>query len=178
MQQELEVPVYGISLGDLVWDNMPFHEVYKQRIRKIGVPIFQVIGNHDHDKAITVDADADASFEAAFGPTYYSYNIGDCHFVVLDDVLYTGSSSYTADTTDEQMAWLEQDLKYVPKDKLIIIGRISPLRAATVPRAMSPITRSFTPCSTAIMSGYFRDTRTTTIRPRFPKPSRRIRSGR
>ena len=31
-------------------------------------------------------------------------------------------SSYTADITDEQMAWLEQDLKYVPKDKLIIIG--------------------------------------------------------
>ena len=115
-------PVYGISLGDLVWDNMPFHEVYKQRIRKIGVPVFQVIGNHDHNKAITVDADADASFEAAFGPTYYSYNIGDCHFIVLDDVLYTGSSSYTADITDEQMAWLEQDLKYVPKDKLIIIG--------------------------------------------------------
>ena len=122
VQQELEAPVYGISLGDLVWDNMPFHEVYKQRIRKIGVPVFQVIGNHDHNKAITVDADADASFEAAFGPTYYSYNIGDCHFIVLDDVLYTGSSSYTADITDEQMAWLEQDLKYVPKDKLIIIG--------------------------------------------------------
>ena len=76
VQQELEAPVYGISLGDLVWDNMPFH----------------------------------------------SYNIGDCHFIVLDDVLYTGSSSYTADITDEQMAWLEQDLKYVPKDKLIIIG--------------------------------------------------------
>lgn len=89
VQQELEAPVYGISLGDLVWDNMPFHEVYKQRIRKIGVPVFQVIGNHDHNKAITVDADADASFEAAFGPTYYSYNIGDCHFIVLDDVLYT-----------------------------------------------------------------------------------------
>ena len=86
------------------------------------MPVFQVIGNHDHNKAITVDADADASFEAAFGPTYYSYNIGDCHFIVLDDVLYTGSSSYTADITDEQMAWLEQDLKYVPKDKLIIIG--------------------------------------------------------
>ncbi|MFR6635503.1 MAG: hypothetical protein ACLUQ6_13150 [Alistipes onderdonkii] len=59
------------------------------------MPVFQVIGNHDHNKAITVDADADASFEAAFGPTYYSYNIGDCHFIVLDDVLYTGSSSYT-----------------------------------------------------------------------------------
>ena len=57
-----------------------------------------------------------------FGPTYYSYNIGDCHFVVLDDVLYTGSSNYTAEITEAQMAWLEQVLKHVPKDKLIIIG--------------------------------------------------------
>ena len=112
----------GISLGDLVWDNMPFHSVYKEQIRKIGVPVFQVIGNHDHDKAIGMDTEADHSFRAAFGPTYYSYNIGDCHFVVLDDVLYTGSSNYTAEITEAQMAWLEQDLKHVPKDKLIIIG--------------------------------------------------------
>jgi len=48
--QQLDKPVYGISLGDLVWDNMPFHSVYKEQIRKIGVPVFQVIGNHDHDK--------------------------------------------------------------------------------------------------------------------------------
>ena len=120
--QQLDKPVYGISLGDLVWDNMPFHSVYKEQIRKIGVPVFQVIGNHDHDKAIGMDTEADHSFRAAFGPTYYSYNIGDCHFVVLDDVLYTGSSNYTAEITEAQMAWLEQDLKHVPKDKLIIIG--------------------------------------------------------
>ena len=104
VQQELDKPVYGISLGDLVWDNMPFHSVYKEQIRKIGVPIFQVIGNHDHDKAIGVDTEADHSFRSAFGPTYYSYNIGDCHFVVLDDVLYTGSSNYTAEITEAQMA--------------------------------------------------------------------------
>ncbi len=122
VQEELQAPVYGISLGDLVWDNMPYHTIYKERIQKIGVPVFQAIGNHDHDKAVSDDTEADASFESAFGPTYYSYNIGDCHFIVLDDVLYAGSSSYTADITDEQMAWLEQDLQYVPKDKLIILG--------------------------------------------------------
>ena len=122
VQEELQAPVYGISLGDLVWDNMPYHTIYKERIQKIGVPVFQAIGNHDHDKAVSDDTEADASFESAFGPTYYSYNIGDCHFIVLDDVLYAGSSSYTADITDEQMAWLKQDLQYVPKDKLIILG--------------------------------------------------------
>ena len=121
-RKSIATPCYGIELGDVIYNELTVYPVYLHNTDRVNMVTFNVIGNHDHDKAITVDADADASFEAAFGPTYYSYNIGDCHFVVLDDVLYTGSSSYTADITDEQMAWLEQDLKYVPKDKLIIIG--------------------------------------------------------
>lgn len=119
---DLEAPVYGISLGDLVWDNMPYHEVYKAEMEKLGVPIFQVIGNHDHDQAVSDDSGAAHSFEASFGPANYSYNIGDCHFVVLDDVIYTGAKNYTGGLTDAQLAWLEQDLSHVPKDKLIILG--------------------------------------------------------
>lgn len=120
--ERLAAPVYGISLGDLVWDNMSYHEVYKAEMEKIGVPVFQVIGNHDHDRNVMDDAGSAHSFETSFGPTYYSYNIGDCHFVVLDDVLYNGSKEYTSGLTDVQMAWLEQDLSHVSKDKLIVLG--------------------------------------------------------
>ena len=167
VQQELDKPVYGISLGDLVWDNMPFHSVYKEQIRKIGVPVFQVIGNHDHDKAIGVDTEADHSFRSAFGPTYYSYNIGDCHFVVLDDVLYTGSSNYTAAITEAQMAWLEQDLKYVPKDKLIILGVHIPTSRRNRPTSHVANYRElyelFDGYHVRILSGHSHNNYTTTI---------------
>ena len=125
VQQELEVPVYGISLGDLVWDNMPFHEVYKQRIRKIGVPIFQVIGNHDHDQTTLLkDSLGTMHYEMHLGPTCYSANIGRVHYIFIDDILYDrkdAKESYRHGLYDETVHWLIEDLKYVPKDKIIMI---------------------------------------------------------
>jgi hypothetical protein len=118
----LSKPVYGISLGDLVWDNMPYFADYVEHISQIGAPVFSVIGNHDHNEKVTKDEGSDLDFKAHFGPTYYSYNIGDVHFVVLDDIYYEGRSNYTGRITDQQLKWLEEDLKYVSKDKLIILG--------------------------------------------------------
>lgn len=123
--QTLPQPVYGISLGDLVWDNLPYFSEYSKQVNTLQIPVFSVIGNHDHDMSIIDDDEASAkSFEEHFGPTYYSYNIGDVHFVVLDDVYYSGGANktYSAKITQEQIDWLKEDLKHVSKDKLIILG--------------------------------------------------------
>lgn len=173
--EELAQPVYGISLGDLVWDNMPYHAVYKEEMRKLGVPIFQVIGNHDHDQAVKDDAGAAHSFEASFGPAYYSCNIGDCHLVVLDDVLYTGSKNYTGALTEEQLAWLEQDLRYVPKDKLILLGvhiptsrRNRPTTTITGSRELYALLEGY---DVRILSGHSHNNYTTTISERIEENS-------
>lgn len=124
-------PVYGISLGDLVWDNMPYYAEYTEQIRKIGVPVFQVIGNHDHNMGvINDDAKSAKDYEESFGPTYYSYNIGDCHFIVLDDVEYSGGpyKGYKGKIAEAQLEWLKQDLKYVSKEKLIVLGMHIPTK--------------------------------------------------
>jgi calcineurin-like phosphoesterase family protein len=126
VQQELikpDVPVYGLSLGDLVWDNMPYFKDYATEIKRLAIPVFQIIGNHDHDRTVlNDDYTAARHFETNFGPTYYSYNIGNCHFVVLDDVNYSAVDDYAAHITENQLNWLKEDLKYVSKDKLIIMG--------------------------------------------------------
>ena len=128
----LNQPVYGISLGDLVWDNIPFFANYRNEISKINIPIFQLVGNHDHDQYVSNnDYNATLQYEKFFGPTYYSYNIGDCHFVVLDDVYFqniTDKSDYSGFVTSNQMRWLKEDLKHVSKDKLIIIGTHIPTK--------------------------------------------------
>lgn len=116
--------VYGIVVGDVVWDRLDFYNLYTKHLNdRLDFPLFQVIGNHDHNQAV-IDNDylASAEFEAAFGPTYYSYNIGDCHYVVLDDIYYTDRVNYRSYITPEQLIWLKEDLKYVSKDKLIILG--------------------------------------------------------
>ncbi|MCI1683328.1 MAG: calcineurin-like phosphoesterase family protein [Bacteroides sp.] len=118
----IEGPVYGISLGDMVWDNMPYHDDYVNYIKKFDIPMFHVIGNHDFDKNITEEKHYADNFKSHFGPVYYSYNRGDCHFIVLDDVAYQGAGTYAKYISENQMEWLKQDLKYVSKDKLIILG--------------------------------------------------------
>lgn len=112
----------GISLGDICWNAPAHYSTYRNRIAQLGVPMLSVIGNHDHDKGGTGDITTDKSYRDAMGPTYYSLNIGDWHIVALDDVLYTSHSDYAATITDQQMAWLKEDLKYVDKSKSILIG--------------------------------------------------------
>ena len=123
VEQLKDQPIYGISLGDLGWDNMDIYSTYKKYIGQLNIPFFSVIGNHDHNEnIIDQDMNADYEFKEAFGPTYYSYNIGNCHFVVLDDVLYKNRKKYDATITNDQFKWLKKDLSYVDKNKLIIIA--------------------------------------------------------
>ena len=123
--QTISPNAYGIQLGDIVWNKPDMYPTYKNLMTQVSVPTFSVIGNHDHNEGIKNDTGSDKDFRDAMGPTYYSVNIGDAHLVVLDDVLYSGASGrndYSGCITDQQMAWLEKDLSYVSKDKMIILG--------------------------------------------------------
>ena len=103
---------YGICVGDIVWDWYNAHKKQKQHFEEMGFPNFMVIGNHDHKctaadqgDAAKQDSVADDSFTATFGPTYYSFNIGAIHYVVLDNVMYTGSGgskAYNCGLTTDQ----------------------------------------------------------------------------
>lgn len=118
--------VIGMTLGDNVWDNMPFHKQFMDLFSKVGIPIFPVIGNHDHDLQTPVDYKADHVFKDNFGPTYYSFNRGDVHLIALDNINYNGRKNYTEEFSKEQLEWLKKDLEFVPKDKLIVIGYHAP----------------------------------------------------
>lgn len=117
--------VYGIALGDLVWNSPQLYPEFKRQTARIGVPVFPVIGNHDHNENIHNDTDSDRDFRNALGPTYYSVNIGDCHLVVLDDILYSaarGRNDYKGQITAQQMEWLKKDLAHVGRDKIILVA--------------------------------------------------------
>lgn len=123
-------PVFGLSLGDLVGDDLSLHKPYINAIAELGLPWFNVMGNHDMNYDVTTDSLSDESFEAAFGPNNYSFNYGDAHFIVLDDILYpdprTGKG-YLGGFRKDQLDWIENDLKLVPKDRLIVLAFHIPL---------------------------------------------------
>lgn len=123
-------PLFGISLGDLVGDNLSLHPEYKQTIGQMGLPWYNVIGNHDMNYDVESDSLSDEGFEKMFGPANYAFNVGNAHFLVLDDVLYphpTTGKGYQGGFRKEQLDFIENNLRFVPKDKLIVLAFHIPL---------------------------------------------------
>ena len=141
-------PCYGITLGDIISTNFSKTgdaSSYREPMRKlfaksvIGMPVFQVMGNHDanyayHGGGIDPTPDRYSStwqlkmqrdHEAVFGPANYSFNRGDAHIVGMRNIEYYLSSSneYTSRIgfSAAQIEWLRQDLEIIPKDKLVIL---------------------------------------------------------
>lgn len=69
--------VYGITLGDIVFDTPDLWSNMKEAMGNRNLTIFQTIGNHDHLKTETSDDKAAANFESQFGPRNYSFNRGN-----------------------------------------------------------------------------------------------------
>lgn len=114
--------IHGIAVGDIVWDELNLFADYNQAVALMGIPFFQCLGNHDMDYNKGDDSVSDDSFQAAYGPTYYSFNRGKAHYVVLDDVRYLGKErEYDGFITRQQLDWLAKDLSFVPNDHLVIL---------------------------------------------------------
>jgi hypothetical protein len=80
--------VFGIACGDLMYNNLEHFPGYELAVSEMGVPFFQVVGNHDMDHESWTDEKATATFSRHFGPNYYSFDRGAIHYVVLDNVFW------------------------------------------------------------------------------------------
>lgn len=115
--------VHGMTVGDIVWDKHELFSSYDKAVASTGIPFFQALGNHDMDYNKGGDEASDATFQSLYGPTYYSFNRGKVHYVVLDDVRYLGSDRhYDGALSEQQLNWLRKDLAFVPKEHLVVIG--------------------------------------------------------
>jgi hypothetical protein len=127
-----------LPLGDLAWDNLSLYPLIKSSLQTAGLPFFPICGNHDINLEAPNKEYATETFEHYFGPTYYSFNHGKVHFVVLEDIGYTGwkeeegRKGETQGWIDqEQLDWLREDLKYVPNDYLVFIATHIPVYTDT-----------------------------------------------
>ena len=147
------IPVYTMCMGDssfdLFWYDYLFDiKDFRNTIKKIGypTPIFHTMGNHDNDGATEPDENTDfnatKAYRKVFGPTYYSFNIGDVHYIMLDNLRYrnektpkmkkgknmAGARNYDHIVTEEQMEWLRKDLAMVEdKSTPIVVGMHCPV---------------------------------------------------
>nr|WP_149914399.1 calcineurin-like phosphoesterase family protein [Sphingobacterium cavernae] len=118
---------YAMTLGDQTWDiywyenNFGLQE-FKNQIKDFDFPIFHVMGNHDNDPYISNDFLAENKYRNTLGPTYYSFNIGNIHYIVLDNNVWVnagantgviGDRNYKSTLTQNQMKWLKEDLAMI-----------------------------------------------------------------
>ena len=137
--------VYAITLGDIVFDATSIWGSMRQAMSNVQIstgwlPLFQCIGNHDHTATTDNDYDAAQMFINHFGPTDYSFDRGNAHIVVMDDVYGTSTTSssapdkktwnYNGGFIPDQWEWLKQDLALVKdkQDKILIFCTHVPFR--------------------------------------------------
>lgn len=121
-----EGTLFGISLGDIVGDNLDLHPIYKERMRSLELPWYNVMGNHDMNFDAPSDILSDETFEKNFGSANYAFNYGNAHFIILDNILYPDprdGKGYWGGYRLDQLLFLENNLKHVPKDKLVVLAQ-------------------------------------------------------
>ena len=134
MAQHSGQKMYALTLGDMTWDlywyknnyALPqYRETINRQVKNL--QIYHTMGNHDNDFMTTSDYDAAVKFVDCIGPTFYSFNIGQVHYVVMDNIdcsAYDGTDSrnYVKKLSNEQLKWLAKDLAYVDKSTPLLVA--------------------------------------------------------
>lgn len=105
--------VFLVDLGDItrVGGASEYNET-RAALNNLKIPYHMVIGDHD------IVGNGYEIWEEFFGPTYYSWDYGNGHFIALNDVVNKDGFS------EEQLAWLERDLSRTAKEiKIVFLHR-------------------------------------------------------
>ncbi len=124
-----DMPVYGLSMGDDVQYYGGYNDSLELQMRRAmgttRMRLFSVIGNHDQDGKQVYRQ----KWESVWGPTDYSFDRGNEHYVCLNNCyFYHGARYYSpGELTDLQMAWLTQDLELADTAKRVVLCYHIPL---------------------------------------------------
>jgi hypothetical protein len=129
---------FGMTMGDILFDELSLFPRYNALVGTLGIPWYNVPGNHEMNFLAADDRHALETFKRYFGPPYYAFEYADALFVVLDNIQYLGNGEsdpadvrgtggYVARIGRRQLDWLAAELRHVPVDKLVFLGMHAPL---------------------------------------------------
>lgn len=111
-------PDFIFHCGDLT----PFgqenqYQAVKAVLDQSIVPVYTTIGNHD------IKDDGGVLYEAYFGTSRYSFDIGQAHFTVFN--------TSSGDVSSQEISWLEQDLSQTASKFRFVFTHIPPFDPRT-----------------------------------------------
>ena len=115
-------PTAILLTGDVVWDTTKFLPRVKADFESLGVPVYAVIGNHDHNKRHQRNqAKAEQAYVEAFGARNQAFMLGETLFVTLDNIDYTDHTKYGLKVDADQLIWLAQTMdKYTDVEHVAV----------------------------------------------------------
>lgn len=120
---------FSVDCGDIVGDSPWLYPYYIEVGDGVGIPVWRILGNHDMNYNGKCFETSYQTFEKTFAPNYYSMNRGKAHYIFLNNNFYVGREYfYMGYYTEALLEWLEQDLSYVPEDRVVFIIQHIPAR--------------------------------------------------
>lgn len=127
---------FGVTLGDIAFDNLRTFKSLNQTISLIGIPWYNVIGNHDLNLDARERKFVNETYESTYGPSYYSFDYGQVHFVVLDNIDWAPPNDrvnrwhYEPGFGQRQLDFLKQDLAMIPETQMVVLMMHVPIMGA------------------------------------------------
>jgi hypothetical protein len=133
---------FGITTGDIMFDDLSLYGRYKRIIGQIGVPWFNIGGNHDLNFEAPNSKYSRETFKRVFGPNYFAFEHGGALFLMLDNVDYLGTNperprkdgKYQGRIGEKQLAFVGNVLREFPADRLVVVAMHIPLRTYLDPQ--------------------------------------------
>lgn len=119
---ESDRPTAILLTGDVVWDTMRFLPRVKSAFESLGVEVYAVIGNHDHNRAFfRKDARAEKPYVKTFGPRNQSFMLGETLFLTLDNIMFNPNKTYREEVDAMQLLWLESEMANHPEARRVAL---------------------------------------------------------
>jgi hypothetical protein len=128
---------FGITTGDIMFDDLSMYQRYNKLVGQIGLPWWNIGGNHDLNFEAYDRTYCRETFKRVFGAPYYAFFYGGTLFLMLDNVNYLGADPkvpnragrYEGRFGETQLTFVANLLKEVSPDTLIVAAMHIPLRS-------------------------------------------------
>ncbi|GHT06273.1 phosphoesterase [Bacteroidia bacterium] len=105
---------FVVHTGDICYESGLKSHIKIVNSETIGCPVYYCIGNHDLVKGDY----GEQLFESIYGPTWFSFEYGNTHYIVTP---MAGGDARPSYTTEEVHNWLKNDLAQTDPNKAVIV---------------------------------------------------------
>jgi hypothetical protein len=127
---------FGITSGDIMFDDLSLYDRYNRIIGTIGLPWWNLGGNHDLNFEAPDRRRSRETYKRVFGPNYYAFFYSQTLLLMLDDVDYLGADKTKANSAGKyegrldapQLEFVRNVLANTPAETLIVIVLHIPFR--------------------------------------------------